>query len=195
MTTPAAASLPPPIKPCPFCGNAPKVTRTDRSVWITCESDGCPVQVVANRFAGPDAIKGWNTRACVAHAFTGQARDAERYRFLRRDAGHRGVVSVTHESVDGAYNISQGEMDSLVDHMRALPEAERKQLYEGGDDETAWVSADERLPTVGQWVLTWGPAYTPGFGVDVVETEGSFFAGSFPTESTHWMPLPEGPKS
>ena len=56
-----------------------------------------------------------------------------------------------------------------------------------------WISVEDRLPTTKDGeVLVWG-CY--GFGMDAVRKAGGFFADSFPTEVTHWMPLPVPPNA
>lgn len=73
MTTPAAASLLPPIKPCPFCGGVAETDNIDdRSLswFVLCLSCNARSRL---RRTEKEACEIWNTRACVDHALAGQA--------------------------------------------------------------------------------------------------------------------------
>ena len=52
-----------------------------------------------------------------------------------------------------------------------------------------WISVDDRLPKHGEEVLT----ITKGNWYRITQF-GSIGKGRFPSQVTHWMPLPEPPK-
>ena len=56
-----------------------------------------------------------------------------------------------------------------------------------------WVSVKERMPEHGESVLMWGETYFPRTGMFYVNHFRS--DGVSVTWVTHWMPLPEPPKS
>jgi Lar family restriction alleviation protein len=56
------------LKPCPFCGQSPEMRESAGSVFISCETVGCPACAIQNGDSGLDglaALTAWNRRAHV----------------------------------------------------------------------------------------------------------------------------------
>lgn len=80
------------LKPCPFCGNAPRVNkRKDECLWshnivewtgVRCTE--CDVGFDWPEGAEPDAITQWNARALPSAELERDAADAARYRWIRK---------------------------------------------------------------------------------------------------------------
>jgi hypothetical protein len=57
-----------PLKPCPFCGEQPKITEGETTEYgvvriVSCENNWCQIQPIADCLSLEMSIEKWNTRA------------------------------------------------------------------------------------------------------------------------------------
>ena len=92
------------------------------------------------------------------------------------------------------YELMRKAADAIEELSRAQElwiEQERKMLLKSIP---RWISAAERLPEDGQWVLVWG--HGQHIPIMMFRESGAWIDDQFEFHSnvTHWMPLPEPPK-
>lgn len=112
MTNPLAQDLGGVVLlPCPFCGREPRWynSRTKPTFHVACWPHGCGT-LGPEKSTLAEAIDAWNTRT---------QRDAERYRFLRRqpvEGGPYGVprIAIPESAASGSF-VSEEDADAAID--------------------------------------------------------------------------------
>lgn len=61
---------------------------------------------------------------------------------------------------------------------------------EWADAHHHWISVEDELPPVGQWIITYEPTSPIVVGTDIILPDET----ADEHHITHWIPLPQGPK-
>lgn len=77
------------------------------------------------------------------------------------------------------------------------PASKRGLLYNGfvdgaqwADQHPHWISVEDELPPVGQWIITYEPTSPIVVGTDIILPDET----ADEHHITHWIPLPQAPK-